>query len=60
MDIIENIEIKKVFTKLNLRWGYNNVRIKKENEWKVAFITLEGLFELMVMFFSLKNSSATF
>jgi len=32
LDIIKNIGTKKVFTKLNLRWGYNNVRIKKENE----------------------------
>ena len=31
-DIIENIRIKKVFTKLYLRWGYNNVRIKEKNE----------------------------
>ena len=31
-DIIENIGTKKVFTKLDLRWGYNNVRIKEENE----------------------------
>jgi len=23
--------------KMNLRWGYNNMRIKEENEWKVAF-----------------------
>ena len=29
-DIIKNIGTKKVFTKMDLRWGYNNVRIKKE------------------------------
>ena len=29
LNIIENIGTKKVFTKLVLRWGYNNVRIKK-------------------------------
>ena len=28
-DVLENIGIKKVFTKMNLRWGYNNMRIKK-------------------------------
>jgi len=32
-DIIENIETKKMFTKLDLRWEYNNIRIKKEDEW---------------------------
>ena len=29
LDIIENIGTKKVFTKMDLRWGYNNVRIKE-------------------------------
>ena len=59
-DLIDSIGKKKVFTKMDLRWGYNNVRIKKRNEWKVAFLTLEGLFELTVMFFGLTNSPATF
>ena len=31
-DILENIRTKKVFTKMNLRWGYNNVRIKEGDE----------------------------
>jgi len=46
--------------KMNLRWGYNNVRIKEGNEWKAAFTMLEGSFELMVMFFGLTNLPATF
>ena len=60
LDIIENIGTKKLFTKLDLRWGYNNIRIKERNEWKVAFTTLEGLFEPIVMFFGLTNSLAMF
>jgi len=59
-DVLENIGTKKLFTKMDLRWGYNNVRIKEENEWKVAFTTLEGSFEPTVMFFRLTNSPATF
>ena len=31
-DIVENIGTKKVFTKMDLRWGYNNVWIKEGNE----------------------------
>ena len=31
-DIIRNISIKKVFTKMDLRWDYNNVRIKEGDE----------------------------
>jgi len=59
-DVLENIRMKKVFTKMDLRWGYNNVRIKKEDEWKVVFTTLEGFFKPMVMFFGLTNLPATF
>ena len=36
------------------------MRIKKKDEWKATFMTLEGLFEPMVMFFGLTNSPATF
>ena len=59
-DVLENIGTKKVFTKMDLRWGYNNVRIKEGDEWKAAFTTPEGSFEPMVMFFGLTNSPATF
>ena len=59
-DVLENIGTKKMFTKIDLRWGYNNVRIKKGDEWKAAFTILEGSFEPTVMFFGLTNSLATF
>jgi len=59
-DVLENIGTKKVFMKMDLRWGYNNVRIKEGDEWKVAFTTPKGSFEPMVMFFGLTNSPATF
>ena len=59
-DIVENIDTKKVFTKIDLRWGYNNVQIKRGDEWKVAFMTSEGSFEPTVMFFGLTNLPATF
>ena len=59
-DLIDSIEKKKVFTKMDLMWEYNNIRIKEGDEWKAAFSTPEGLFEPMVMFFGLTNSPATF
>ena len=59
-DVLENIGTKKVFMKMDLRWGYNNVRIKEGDEWKAAFMTPEGSFKPTVMFFGLTNSSATF
>jgi hypothetical protein len=49
-----------LFTKFDVQWGYNNVCIKDEDEWKATFLTLEGLFEPTVMFFGLTNSPATF
>ena len=50
----------KYFTKLDVCWGYNNVRLKEGDEWKAAFWTNCGLYEPLVMFFGLTNSPATF
>ena len=58
--MIDSIGKKKKFTKMDLRWGYNNVRIKEGNKWKTAFSMPEGSFEPTVMFFGLTNSPATF
>jgi len=58
--LIDSIGKKKVFTKIDLQWGYNNIRIKEGDEWKAVFSTPEGSFELTVMFFGLTNSPATF
>jgi len=57
---LDGVGTRKVFTKLDLRWGYNNVRIKEGNEWKAAFTTHIGSYEPTVMYFSFTNSSATF
>jgi len=59
-DLINSIGKKKVFTKMDLRWGYNNVRIKEGDECKIVFSMLERLFEPTVIFFVLTNSSAIF
>ena len=59
-EVLENVAMKKVFTKMDLRWEYNNVRIKEGDEWKAVFTTPEGFFEPMVMFFGLTNLPATF
>ena len=60
LNIVENIGTKKVFMKMDLQWGYNNVQIKEGDKQKAAFTTPEGSFKLTVMFFRLMNSPATF
>ena len=59
-DLIDNMGSKKIFTKMDLRWGFNNVRIKEGDEWKGAFTVHVGSFEPTVMFFGITNSPATF
>jgi hypothetical protein len=59
-DLIAAVRKAALFTKFDVRWGYNNVRIKPGDEWKAAFITPFGLFQPRVMFFGLTNSPATF
>ena len=59
-ELINKLKGARFFTKLDVRWGYNNVRIKEGDEWKAAFRTNRGLFEPLVMFFGLTNSPATF
>ena len=52
-NLVDSMGNKKLFTKMDLRWGYNNVRIKEGDEWKAAFTTHVGSFELVVMFFGM-------
>ncbi|QRW17263.1 Retrotransposable element Tf2 protein [Rhizoctonia solani] len=59
-DLMAKLRHAKIFTKLDLRWGYNNVRVKDGNEWKTAFRTKYGLFKYLVMPFGLTNAPAAF
>jgi len=59
-DILDGVRKRKVFTKLDLRWGYNNIRIKEGDEWKAAFTMHIGAYKPTVMYFGLTNSPATF
>jgi len=59
-DILDGVGKRKVFTKLDLRWRYNNVRIKEGDKWKAVFIVHIGAYEPTVMYFGLTNSSAIF
>jgi hypothetical protein len=58
--LIARLHDAKYFTKMDIRSGYNNIRIHPDDRWKAAFTTEFGLFEPNVMFFSLCNLPATF
>ena len=59
-DIMDRLKGAKYFMKFDVRWGYNNIRIRKGDEWKAVFKTNRGLYEPTVMFFGMCNSPATF
>jgi len=59
-DLIESLSKASIFTRINFRWGYNNVCIKEGDKWKTAFITRQGLFEATVMYFEFSNTPVTF
>ncbi|QRW26438.1 Retrotransposable element Tf2 protein [Rhizoctonia solani] len=59
-DLMAQLCGAKIFTKLDLRWGYNNVQVKEGNKWKTAFRTKYGLYKSLVMTFGLTNAPAAF
>jgi Reverse transcriptase (RNA-dependent DNA polymerase) len=59
-ELIDRLSGCSLYTKFDIRWGYNNIQIREGDKWKAAFITNEGLFEPTVIFFGPTNSPATF
>ena len=41
--LVDKLKGCKLFMKMDLRWGYNNVRVKEGDEWKAAFVTQRSL-----------------
>ena len=59
-ELIDKLLGARFFTKLDVQWGYNNIRIPEGNKWKTAFKTPMGLYKFLVMNFRLCNALATF
>ena len=59
-ELIDDMKDSTLFTKFDIRWGYNNIRLREEDQWKAAFITPLGFYEPTVMFFGFSNAPPTF
>jgi Reverse transcriptase (RNA-dependent DNA polymerase) len=59
-EAIEGLGDKVLFSKYDIREGYNNIQIVPEDRWKAAFKTPDGLFEPNVMLFGLQGAPGTF
>ena len=59
-DLVNKLQGARYFTKLDVHWGYNNIRIKKGDEYKATFKTALSLYKPLIMTFGLCNVPVTF
>jgi hypothetical protein len=59
-EALDRLAKAKLYTKLDIKEAYHNLRIAEGDEWKMAFRTKYGLYEYLVILFRLTNAPTSF